>query len=386
MKIAILMGRGIEGCGVTKHTIEFIKYCIEMNYEYKIFIIDDKKWPRRNMQNIFEFNHSLYSLENYNILSNEINEYDFLIIRSLPPSTNEFNHFWIILLDNINIKKVLSYHDHSILSLKRDSNLYNTIKICDLHFGYNIDNPFGKLVKQITGKNLELINKGYYFDDIDIDYENKQLNHFKFIGRTTSWKGLQDFVDFFKFCNIENKKNFIFSMEGIERSIAFVGFYNNNKEYINYNIGNVNNFWKDKNFDSNKIYIYGNFDNNEMKKRMNKCGFGFQLSKLKENYLKSFFEYTHLEIVDSKTIPIFNYAWGNNTFYNNEKLINLDCGILWYDKSTMKELLDMIEFLLVNKSIYIKILNDSYQFLKNYNNPKINFKIIIDKILGLKNE
>ena len=54
-KIAILLGRGIEGCGVTKYTIELAKYFKKHDIKYKIFVSEDKKFTRTNAHNIEEF-------------------------------------------------------------------------------------------------------------------------------------------------------------------------------------------------------------------------------------------------------------------------------------------------------------------------------------------
>ena len=91
-----------------------------------------------------------------------------------------------------------------------------------------------------------------------------------------------------------------------------------------------------------------------------------------------------LKIVDSKTIPVYHAQWGINTYHKDEPVINQRTGILWYDKTTMEELMDMIELLSSNQSLYNNELNMAYEFLKDYNNPKVNFGNIIDKVLNCK--
>ena len=46
--ISLVMGRGIEGCGVTKFTIEQAKFYAKNDYNYKIWASKDKTWSRKN--------------------------------------------------------------------------------------------------------------------------------------------------------------------------------------------------------------------------------------------------------------------------------------------------------------------------------------------------
>ena len=46
--ISVILGRGIEGCGVTKFTIEQCKYYDCNDYDYIVFAAKDKSWTRKN--------------------------------------------------------------------------------------------------------------------------------------------------------------------------------------------------------------------------------------------------------------------------------------------------------------------------------------------------
>ena len=47
MKVGILLGRGIEGCGVTKMAIEQAKWYNKNGHEAIIIANRDKTWPRK---------------------------------------------------------------------------------------------------------------------------------------------------------------------------------------------------------------------------------------------------------------------------------------------------------------------------------------------------
>ena len=52
MKIAIIMGRGIEGCGVTKFTVEQTKWLAKNGHDFVVFSSKDKSWTRKNAHDV----------------------------------------------------------------------------------------------------------------------------------------------------------------------------------------------------------------------------------------------------------------------------------------------------------------------------------------------
>ena len=74
MKIAIILGRGVEGCGVTRCSIEFEK----ATPDTKIFATIDKKWARRDTMNFDrdEFIDDMATIDRAGELSNVDDYYD----------------------------------------------------------------------------------------------------------------------------------------------------------------------------------------------------------------------------------------------------------------------------------------------------------------------
>ena len=85
MKIAILLGRGIEGCGVTRFATELQSYLLSQNYECKSFASIDKNWGRKKSQdtNILEFNN-----DEIPEIRKELNNFDIVFYQSLPSKSN----------------------------------------------------------------------------------------------------------------------------------------------------------------------------------------------------------------------------------------------------------------------------------------------------------
>jgi hypothetical protein len=60
MKVAIILGRGIEGCGVTRYALEEQDWYKKNKIECNIYASCDKKWGRKDAQenDIIEFTNS----------------------------------------------------------------------------------------------------------------------------------------------------------------------------------------------------------------------------------------------------------------------------------------------------------------------------------------
>ena len=46
MKVVHILGRGIEGCGVTRFTLELKDWALKQGWDYTVYAPSDKKWTR----------------------------------------------------------------------------------------------------------------------------------------------------------------------------------------------------------------------------------------------------------------------------------------------------------------------------------------------------
>ena len=51
-KISIVLGRGLEGCGVTKYTVELEKWLVSNNHTVTVYADKSKKWTRKDSHNL----------------------------------------------------------------------------------------------------------------------------------------------------------------------------------------------------------------------------------------------------------------------------------------------------------------------------------------------
>ena len=129
MKIAIIMGRGIEGCGVTKFTVEQTKWLSKNGHNHVVFSSKDKSWTRKNahdVSNVVQL--KLAKSEETNKMIEGCNKADIVIINSLPSLSHPeaaIEQFKRAGLKNgmVNIKNK-NYHKYNILQFQENIQKY----------------------------------------------------------------------------------------------------------------------------------------------------------------------------------------------------------------------------------------------------------------------
>jgi len=85
MKIAIIMGRGIEGCGVTKFTVEQTNWLGKNGHDFVVYSSKDKSWTRKNAHDVSNVVKLKFAKpEENNKMIEGCNKADVVIINSLP--------------------------------------------------------------------------------------------------------------------------------------------------------------------------------------------------------------------------------------------------------------------------------------------------------------
>lgn len=390
MKIAIIMGRGIEGCGVTKFTVEQTKWLAKNGHEHVVFSSKDKSWTRKNAHDVSNVIQLKFAKpEEMNKMIEGCNKADVVIINSLPSlshpeeSIKQFNR----ALEEIAKPIVLIQHDHSSLSIKRNACIEEAVKRANVIFGHSRTNDFAKYVSTVTeggglagffdednSKTILNFQPGLDFDAVrskfwlDID-QTKPLMH-KWIGRTTSWKG---YVQMFKFHNEYLRPNgYITTFEGIEKSPAYLDFRNLSEFHgmIDKDINTVN-LEKDQ-----PAYVFGPFINDQMLYRMSACGFGYQLSVLDERFIERSIEYTHCEVVCAGVVPVFRKTYGERCTHRKygDKLINCkDTGTIWLDDNDMQPALELVNKLAKDKVMRNEYREMAFEFYKQHQDSQYTF-------------
>ena len=142
MKFALIMGRGIEGAGVTRFSAELYFHILENRKDIQcdIYSIDDKKWPRWKKQTDILPYIKLIKSNEINTISKYINDnYNYVLYPSVPAkkgfSDQTKNNFLNYLVKEISKpKKILIQLDHKIHSISRNANIFEISNEMDFIF------------------------------------------------------------------------------------------------------------------------------------------------------------------------------------------------------------------------------------------------------------
>ena len=160
MKIGVILGRGVEGVGLTKNVVEFQKLFPGV----EIFATIDKLWPRMNSM---KFKVNYFRGTDWNTISkvskkfpdlmtctqviDRINQLDMCVVYSVPSKSHPDNCVdnFLKMLDEIKVRKSLVQVDHKIHSINRNAKLDEICSKMNVLMCHYVDNPFGQWVKKI---------------------------------------------------------------------------------------------------------------------------------------------------------------------------------------------------------------------------------------------
>jgi len=397
MKIAIIMGRGIEGCGVTKFTVEQTKWLAKNGYDFTVFSSKDKSWTRKNAHDVSNVVQLKFAKpEETQKMIDGCNQSDIVIINSLPSigHSDECIAQFKRALNEITTPIVLIQHDHSSLSIKRNAAIEESVHRASIIFGHSSTNDFSRYVEKITGgggldsfmgdasgKTILNFQPGIDFDSIRAKYwkpiEEQDNQHNKWIGRTTSWKG---YKEMFKFHNqFLRPNNYITTFEGIEKSPAYLAF----REMSEFNGHIADHISTIPLAYDQPAYVFGPYINDEMLERMSKVAFGYQLSILDERFIQRSIEYTHCELACVGVVPVFRKSYGERCTHRvqGKKLIDCkDTGTIWLDDNDMKPAFDVLDKLSKDNVMRNEYREMAFEFYKSHQDAQPTFEEMMKQI------
>lgn len=389
IKIANILGRGIEGAGVTRFSIELEHYIKDiLNYDYTTFVIEDKKWPRAKSQ-LNNFNIVKVKDDNLKNLSNTLNDYDIVLYNSIPAKKgfsdkckNEFLEY--IVKSPKPRKKVIIQNDHKRQSLSRNANLLEISNEMDYILTFSESSQYIKYLKQneinVDSKIITFRN-GIDFSLLSKfrkDRENR-AKKISYLGRFATFKEPWRLYDFHPYIK---KYNFITHLIGIERSIGSLEkmFRQDNKMI---DLTNVKNPTYEEN-DINLPYVYGPYIWDSGLNAISNGMFGAEFFNITEGQ-GNILEYAQLEIIGAGLIPVFDYDWSistktlDNCTYNSIENFGL---FLKKDLSNAEEISYKMNEIYNNSDLFDKYLKSSYEVAFNNFDSSISFNELLLKILG----
>ena len=425
MKIALVLGRGVEGVGVTKNVVEFQK----LFPSAEIFASIDKEWDRRNSM---EFDVNYYRGTDWDTVSKQskkypdlmtctdvidsINQMDMCIIFSLPSKpagaskshSEEYANNFLKMLDEIKVRKSLVNVDHNAASLHRNANLVEVCNKLDVLLCHDINNPFGEWVRK---NNIEtpLTNMGVGFNfnkDAWRPIEEQDPWTVRWVGRTAMWKGPTIMID------IHNEhlrnKNYVTILEGLEGSIQYpmvlyhgwnptTKIKSDRRDVINY-------FRPERDIDETYgirippygqeqknmgAYLYPGYKHTDMIERMSKSAFGSDLMNFKKNMYGNNIEYCHSDSFAAGVVPLFHKHFCDNIVHKKQGKPVSQCdntGTLGIDLKNADEVSNKMVKLSNDNVMRDEYRNMAYDFWKEHCDAIDVYQDIIDKTMTMEKE
>ena len=358
--IAIVLGRGIEGCGVTKYTVELESWLLKKGHDVTVYSTKDKKWSRNDVHELKNLVHVRFDRDEFDQVYEGCKKSDLMIIISLPSvGHSEKCRDNFLKLLNLSMQKVSIQLDHYMASLKRNLCLYESVKNVDLVFALSTTGAFSEYVKTNVDTEGSLstfwgdeeVKKTIHGTQAAVDFDSykkykkpiseQDERHHKWIGRTARWKGYGLMIDFHN--EHLSGLDHMTTIEGIDRSPVYMEVKDKYsfKEEIKTKIEDCDL----SNRYGELASLFGIYNNSELLERMSLCGYGYQLSILEPHMIGSHLEFTHLELVAVGAIPVFRKEYGDACIhrYYKKPLTEIESGTIWLSENNMEECLETIK-------------------------------------------
>lgn len=428
MNVIMFMGRGTEGTGNTRITIELERYIRNAGHNVKTITSVDKAWGR-HLSQVNDFIPFKFATGAYNDGEN----YDLCIITSVPPKVKKsakikadeillkkfedtqgaiyrgFNDTLKQLKEN-GTKIVYLQVDHKIHSISRnfyalDEYMKDFFSLLDRIVVHKLENDFCKKFIDRKVRPLGCVN----FDiqeqlAISCDYDevaklikphNKIDKLCYFIGRSATWKGWTEFRELHE--NYLKDNGYITVIEGIELSInakdnlylkegstyteprpdniCRIGNYLEEKDTVEYLVDNPEEFRYRPSF------IYGPFTRNEALNRVAKAKFGIFFSFLGEQYGGPL-ENTFLEIVATGTVPVIKKELWQSADFNEDRFTNYspkEIGMIIFDSEHPEKCVQLMNKLNADENLYNEYVSKCQAFCRKQFDRSVIMKRLFDK-------
>lgn len=415
-KYLIVLSRGMDGCGVSKNSVDMYNYLNSVEGKSaRLIANDDFKFPlNRYVPDCVEY----VSFLNDNAkLKSYIDEADVVITTSVPMKKAE-DAVKNSVLDMFRyVKSAGKKHFLYVLDWKKRT-LSATVylepsfrEIYSLIDGLFVQSKEGDFVKKFLEPENINVKTYYKTDDGTLNYtfgfefdaykkywkkfSEKQNKTVKFIGHSSPMKGTWKIRDFHQ--NWLRSRGYITTEEGIEVSIGTLPELFSSWEAGNRVVrSDVDNTYlkatkKMKKFidegnctfeRDHAVYFMPPYTHSSAMDRLSKTQFGIELPKMPANAMPAFIENAMFEIVAVGTVPVFNKAWAD-VFNIGGKTISEygseETGTVIVDEEAPEEALELMEKLSKDEELYEKYRNNAFSFYKKF----FDLKVVFDQVFNI---
>ena len=403
MKIALILGRGIEGAGVTRYMIEICGFLRKIGIEHKVYVVDDKKWGRGKSQDMPAYEN--ITKENIATFADILNKFDYVFINSVPSIKHSP---WAVdgflqMVKNIKTRKIIFQNDHKIASIHRNANFFELCNTCDGIVSHSITSPFfNKLVTLFGGdirQKFIQLHVGFNFDQLTKYRKKDHVKKITYLGRFATFKQPERLYGFLPYAK---NSNLLLEMKGVERSLGALNIFYDDiaKKIPNHRMYEVNkktieNGLKVDNDkrDFEHVYIFGPYEYVDGMETLSTALVGADFYHLNADAYGDNFEYAQCEIVGVGVVPMFDYHFGENCWVYDSKgnktdkrFVDLDNYGLFVKKdlSNVGEIVEKINDIYSNKALKKKYLECSFEITQAHCDSNWIFEKLVNDVVKLE--
>ena len=359
MKIAIVFGKGLDGCGVEKFGYEFQRH---MPNEVDIYDLQERGFTRSggHIKDSISF-----KAEEIPEVAKKLNDnYDIVMLNSYPSPLHKqstVKSFFEDLVLKIE-KPILVGMMHEIKRMNFDRiPLHIPIaNQCDIIFNFSTETSYAKDISSILtdkklGERIARMKLPFTVSDYEkywVPFKDKRRSCI-YASRWTTMKDPKRMVDMF---NLD--KDFHYAIHGIERSIG-----------AKFDIIDITN-WTDKfegyNYDSDICESFGPYEYEDGMNLIANSMFGYSgynLPKERHNYGDRF-EYAQMEIIAVGTVPVFDWDYGMNNVAEDGTTFISNPIAIWSNREHLIETKREINEISNDEAMYNDYLEAGIQFLR----------------------
>ena len=394
MKIAMIFGKGLDGCGVQRGAVEIATWAQRNDVQFDIYSMKGRAFARAKGHSMptdpIEFKHT-----DIPEITNKLNNnYDIVILNSYPSSKHSqeaIMMFYEGLVKKIE-KPVLVGMMHEIKKANIDAipMIIPMLNYCDLVYNFSEKTFFSKqltsyLPSKSLGERMKRLKMWLDLREIESNYRNKYSLENKdkkltYVGRWTSMKDPRRLLDLHPIIK-EIDPNFHLALHGIERSIG--------AKYDIIDHPNSNYIFKfDGTYDWTQpgVPTYGPYVHAEGMKIISESLFGasfYRLPKEPHNYGDRM-EYTQIEIIGCGTIPVFDKHYGeHNIDSNGNRYIDNDYLAVWSCRDDLEGTAEELVRIANDTSEQKRYRDSSFEFINREFNADNVLPEMFDYILKI---
>jgi len=402
-KIAVVMGQGIEGCGVTRVATEMQIWARKNGVHLEVFSYDCKFYSRRTAHGL---DFRVMTPDTLDAFRQELDSWDLVIFHSYPH--NKFEHedakkFYHHFLKPLKALKAGFIHEINKTNIDKITYLVPLINEMDVLFHFETDTWFSQKVKEMFPHKKDRMLRFRMWVDMEELFSIREkynmadkAKKLTYIGRWSTLKNIDRTLNIADELNARNL-GWACEMHGVEASmgskcqvidhptVTYIKINKNAAPHIR--IGGVRDELISLEEASNApIRIFPEYERRWGLEFVAQNLFGsafYSLPKNPEDYGNRM-EYTQIEIIGVGTVPLFDEHWGkHNKSLDGTPFYNIPDLAIFSNGQDIPQVVDRMLEVANNPVAYNRIRETGFEVIRQNFDSSVVLPETLEKIFAL---